>query len=143
MGKKRRTIWKASPLCLFWSFWKVRNRIAFEDGVLSIQRLKTSFVYLLWSKQWSFDINGFHWLGRFLLRERLFFVYLVGQFFVLALKGWASLSYTTWAVNLAPLRNTILLLIKKKKWFFHVISCIYYAFGNLVHRINNILIVIG
>ena len=25
--------------------WKARNRIAFEDGV---QRLKASFVYLLW-----------------------------------------------------------------------------------------------
>ena len=35
------------PLCLFWVIWKARNSIAFEDGVLSIQKLKISFVYLL------------------------------------------------------------------------------------------------
>ena len=46
-GKKRKVVWQAGPLCLFWSVWKARNRIAFEDSVLSIQRLKASFVYLL------------------------------------------------------------------------------------------------
>ena len=30
MGKKRRKMWKAVPLCLFWAIWKERNRIAFE-----------------------------------------------------------------------------------------------------------------
>ena len=50
MGKKHRAVWNAGPLCLFWSFWKVRNMIAFEDGVLSLQKLKAFFVYLLWSK---------------------------------------------------------------------------------------------
>ena len=48
MGKKRKAVWKVGPLCLFWSIWKTRNKIAFEDSVLSIQRLKASFVYLLW-----------------------------------------------------------------------------------------------
>ena len=47
MGKNRKVVWQASPLCLFWSIWKVRNRIAFEDSALSIQGLKASFVYLL------------------------------------------------------------------------------------------------
>ena len=45
------------PLCLFWVIWKVKNKIAFEDSMLSIQRLKASFVYLLWSeiKLWIKD----------------------------------------------------------------------------------------
>ena len=119
VGKKHRTVWKKGPLCLFWSVWKARNKIVFEDGVLSIQRLKASFIYLLWSETKLFikkvlDVNWFHWLGGFPLREGLFFVYLVGQFFFLAARGWVSLSCTSWAANLAPLCNTIVLLIKKK-----------------------------
>ena len=31
VGKKRRTVWKAGLLCLFWSVWKARNRIAFDS----------------------------------------------------------------------------------------------------------------
>ena len=46
MGKKRKVTWLLGPLCLFWVIWKARNSIAFEDGVLSIQKLKISFVYL-------------------------------------------------------------------------------------------------
>ena len=57
VGKKRKVVWQVGPLCLFWVIWKARNRIAFEDSVLSIQRLKASFVYLLWSetKLWIKD----------------------------------------------------------------------------------------
>ena len=57
MGKKRKVTWLLGPLCLFWVIWKARNSIAFEDGVLSIQKLKISFVYLLWSetKVWIKD----------------------------------------------------------------------------------------
>ena len=47
MGKKRKTVWRAGPLCIFWTIQKTRNRIAFEDEVLSIQRLKTTFLNLL------------------------------------------------------------------------------------------------
>ena len=50
VGKKRKVAWQVGPLCLFWVIWKARNSIAFEDCVLSIQRLKSSFVYLLWSE---------------------------------------------------------------------------------------------
>ena len=50
VGKKGRIVWKVRLLCLFWSVWKARNRVAFEDGVLSLQRLKASFVFSLWSK---------------------------------------------------------------------------------------------
>ena len=41
----------ATPLCLFWSIWRERNKIAFDDERCSVHRLKTSFVYSLWS--WS------------------------------------------------------------------------------------------
>ena len=58
VGKKRKVVWQADSLCFFWSVWKARNRIAFEDNVLSIQRLKASFVYLLWSKTKLFIKSG-------------------------------------------------------------------------------------
>ena len=50
VGKKRKAVWQVGLLCLFWVIWKARNNIAFEESVLSIQRLKASFVYLLWSE---------------------------------------------------------------------------------------------
>ena len=50
VGKRRKIVWRAGPLCIFWTIWKTRNRIAFDDEVLSIQRLKTSFLNSLWSK---------------------------------------------------------------------------------------------
>ena len=49
VDKKRGKIWRAAPLCLFWTMWKERNRIAFDNEALSIQRLKTSFACNLFS----------------------------------------------------------------------------------------------
>ena len=46
VGKKRKEVWRAGPLCIFWTVWKARNKIAFEEKVLSIQRLKE----FLWSE---------------------------------------------------------------------------------------------
>ena len=48
VGEKRKGVWRASPLCLFWTVWKARNKVAFEEEELSIQRPKNSFVYFLW-----------------------------------------------------------------------------------------------
>ena len=50
LGKNRKEVWKAGPLCILWMIWKVRNKIAFEDVMLSIQKLKPSFVHLLWAE---------------------------------------------------------------------------------------------
>ena len=47
--KKHRKVWRAIPLCLFWTVWKERNRIVFDNEVLSIQRLKNSFICNLFS----------------------------------------------------------------------------------------------
>lgn len=45
------------------------NKIVFRDEVLSMQRLKYSFVYLFWSKTKVFILNGLmnfahFWIGR-------------------------------------------------------------------------------
>ena len=44
-------LWMAVPLCLFWTIWRERNRVVFEDVLLSAQRMKNSLVCALWS--WS------------------------------------------------------------------------------------------
>ena len=49
VGKKHKTVWRAGPLCIFWTVWKTRN-ITFEDEMLSIQRLETFFLNSLWSE---------------------------------------------------------------------------------------------
>ena len=40
IGKKRKKVWRANPLCLFWIVWKVRNGLAFRNEVLLIRNLK-------------------------------------------------------------------------------------------------------
>ena len=48
----------SGPLCIFWSVWKARNDFIFRDDVLSIQKLKFSFVNLLWSEANLFIEDG-------------------------------------------------------------------------------------
>ena len=97
--KKRREVWRVDPICIFLMVWKARNRIAFEDNVLSIQRLKRSFVYFLWSETKLFIKDG---PSTFLvsligwdLNEGGFFGCSAfdGCFFVSAREGGASLLY--------------------------------------------------
>ena len=47
VGKKWLKLWKAAPLCIFWSIWKEKNRIAFEKGEIYIQRLKGILLYVI------------------------------------------------------------------------------------------------
>ena len=56
VGKKRKNTWKFIPLCIFWTIWKERKRIAFQDGILAVQRLKCNFDYNLWS--WNRIYSG-------------------------------------------------------------------------------------
>ena len=45
VGKKRKKIWDSIPLCIFWTVWKERNRLAFRGGrgVVNIQKSKEFF----------------------------------------------------------------------------------------------------
>ena len=49
MGKKRKNIWMAAPVCLFWTVWHNRNLLVFEDKVTSDQRTKCLFLSRLWT----------------------------------------------------------------------------------------------
>ena len=70
VDQKRGKTWRAAPLCLFWTVWKERNMIVFDNEVLSILRMKNSFVCNLfsWAKS-CLDggpcslINFVDWLG--------------------------------------------------------------------------------
>ena len=48
MHQKKKKIWMAAPIYLFWTVWGERNRAVFEDVVPSVQRMKNDFVYVLW-----------------------------------------------------------------------------------------------
>ena len=49
VGKERKLVWEVGPFCLFWTNRKVRNRVVFNEESFSMQRKKTSFVFLFWS----------------------------------------------------------------------------------------------
>ena len=57
MGKKRKKVWRAASLYIFWTVRKARNRLTFKDDALSIQRMKYSFVFSLWSEAKLFIVN--------------------------------------------------------------------------------------
>ena len=70
MGKNRKKVWRAAPLHIFWTVWKERNRLAFKDESVSIQRLKHSFILTLWAEAKLFIddcpltiANVIDWLG--------------------------------------------------------------------------------
>ena len=70
LGKNRRKVWRAAPLHIFGTVWKERNRLAFKDESLSIQRLKQSLILTLWAEAKLFIddcplsiANFIDWLG--------------------------------------------------------------------------------
>ena len=119
VGKKCKKVWRMGPFCIFWTVWKARNIHTFEDDVLSIQRLKGSFVYLLWSETNLFIkdgssmlINFIDWVGSSWGLGCLLYI-LLDSFLFQLLRGWVYLSCIYWAAFLALLFNTISFLIKK------------------------------
>ena len=45
VGKKRKKVWRTAPFCLFWTEWRERNRVAFDNEAFSKYRLRIlSFV---------------------------------------------------------------------------------------------------
>ena len=70
VGKKRKRVWMAAPLCLFWTVWIERNRVAFDNEIPSASRMKSSFLLTLWSwakmfsgDNLSFLVDFLTWLG--------------------------------------------------------------------------------
>ena len=70
MGKKRKKMRRATPFHIFWTVWKARNRLTFKDDMLSIQRLKYSFILSFLSEAKLFIVgcpltiaNFIDWLG--------------------------------------------------------------------------------
>ena len=60
----------AAPLCLFWTLWKERNRATFENEAPSAHKMKSTFLFTLWSwaKLYSVDnldslVELLTWLG--------------------------------------------------------------------------------
>ena len=49
VGNKRKRIWLAAPLCIFWTLWRARNKLGFENKGTTDQKIKTIFVTNLWA----------------------------------------------------------------------------------------------
>ena len=47
VGKKRKRVWLAAPLCIFWMLWMERNRVVFENEAPSAHRMKSFFFVFL------------------------------------------------------------------------------------------------
>ena len=52
VGKKREKAWMAFPLMIFWTIWRERKSIVFNNNVFSARRMKSSFLYHFWS--WTY-----------------------------------------------------------------------------------------
>ena len=49
VDKKRKRVWMVAPLCIFWTLWLERNRVVFENEAPSTHRMKSFFLFTLWS----------------------------------------------------------------------------------------------
>ena len=56
----------AAPLCIFWTMWMERNRVVFENEVPSAHRMKSLFLFSLWSWAKVYNVDNFNSLVEFL-----------------------------------------------------------------------------
>ena len=68
VGKKRKNIWIAAPLCLFWTVWQNRNMVVFENRATSDQRTKFIFLSKLRSLANIHSVDNTNSLVDFLAR---------------------------------------------------------------------------
>ena len=66
VGKKRKRVWLAAPLCIFWMLWKERNRVTFENEAPSAYRMKSVFLFTLWSWDKLYSVDNLNSLVEFL-----------------------------------------------------------------------------
>ena len=66
VGKKRKDIWIAAPICLFWTVWHNRNMLVFENRVTSDQRTKFLFLSKLWTLANTHSVEKMYYLVDFL-----------------------------------------------------------------------------
>ena len=65
VGKKRKRVWMAAPFCLFWTLLKERNRATFENEVPSAHRMKSTFLFTLWSCAKLYSVDNLDFLVDF------------------------------------------------------------------------------
>ena len=66
VGKKRKNIWIAAPVCLLWTVWHNRNMLVFENRATSDQRTKFIFLSKLWTLTNTHSVNKTNSLVNFL-----------------------------------------------------------------------------
>ena len=66
VGKKRKNIWIAAPICLFWTVWPNRNMLVLENRVTSDQRTKVIFLSKLWTLANTHSVEKMYSLVDFL-----------------------------------------------------------------------------
>ena len=66
VGKKRKNIWIAAPICLFWIVWHKRNMLVFENRATSDQRTKFLFLSKLWTLANTHSVEKMYSLVDFL-----------------------------------------------------------------------------
>ena len=66
VGKKWKRVWMAAPLCIFWTLWLERNRVVFENEAPSAHRMKSFFLFTLWSWTKLYSVDNLNSLVGFL-----------------------------------------------------------------------------
>ena len=66
IGKIRKRVWMATPLCLVWTLWKEMNRTAFENEAPFAHWMKSIVLFTLWSWAKLYSVDNLDSLVDFL-----------------------------------------------------------------------------